>query len=112
MEFTKFCHGIDFDLVPVGIVRSIFSEKALCLLNDVTISSQYIGNKLMKFDNILHLSDCIIPSTFSEVNNKLLLPLISELFLLSQMNTYTFEPRHEKTNVLYMRKQRRRSASQ
>ena len=51
----------------------------LSLLNDVTISSQDIGNKLMEFDRFLHLSDCIILSTFSEVqNNTLLLPLISE----------------------------------
>ena len=42
-------------------------------------------------------------------SSMLIIKLYINTFLKTRM--VTFEPRHEKTNVLHMRKQRRRSAS-
>ena len=48
---------------------------------------------------------------YGEISKIILLLLNKHLSIPSYFTGILYEPRHEKTNVLHMRKQRRRSAS-
>ena len=58
-------------------------------------------HKMSKISEFISVQTCIFKVVFI---------IFSKLIKLSLYST-TFEPRHEKTNILHMRKQGRRSAS-